>query len=278
MTPPTGPILLSVGAFSVHWYGLLIVIGILLGTNVATYLAKESGEDPDVVLDMLLIAVLAGIVGARAYHVFSEPQGGLSGWSYYRENPWKIFYIWEGGLGIYGAIIGGLIGVVIFTRARRLNPWRWLDFAAPGMAIGQSIGRWGNYINQELYGPPTTLPWGLRIPPAQRIAPYNDLTRYPPDTLFHPTFLYESLATLALCLVLLWIAIRFKDRRKDGDLFILYLIGYSTIRFFIEYLRPDAWMVGRIAAAQLVALILISVGIIALVVRHRFSRELAETA
>ncbi len=276
MTPPTSPTLLNIGALSVHWYGLLIVIGILLGTNVATYLAKESGEDPDVILDMLLVAVLAGIVGARAYHVLSEPQGGLSGWSYYRENPLKVFYIWEGGLGIYGAIIGGLIGVVLFTRARRLNPWRWLDFTAPGMAIGQSIGRWGNYVNQELYGPPTTLPWGLRIPPAQRIAPYNDLTKYPPDTLFHPTFLYESLATLTLCLALLWIAIQFRERRKDGDLFILYLIGYSIIRFFIEYLRPDAWMVGGIAAAQLLALILISVGIIVLVVRHRFSRGQAE--
>ncbi len=136
------------------------------------------------------------------------------------------------------------------------------------MAIGQSIGRWGNYVNMELYGPPTTLPWGLRIPLLYRIPPYNDLFNYPETTLFHPTFLYESLLALALCLLLVWIAVRYGQKLREGDLLVGYLMGYAIIRFFTEMLRPDAWMVGKIAAAQLFALIFLIAGAAFLLVRH----------
>jgi phosphatidylglycerol:prolipoprotein diacylglycerol transferase len=269
MTPPFGPILLNIGnVIAVHWYGVLIVTGIILGANVAAYLAKKAGKDPEMVWDMLMLVVILAIIGARVYHVFSRPSSGLLGWDYYKENPLEALYIWNGGLGIYGAIVGGALGVLIFAWRRKLRPLQWLDFAVPGMAIGQSIGRWGNYMNIELYGPPTTLPWGLHVPALNRIAPYTDLIKYPETTLFHPTFLYESLAALVLCLLLLWVAVHYSHKLREGDLLVGYLMGYAVIRFFTEMLRPDAWMVGEIAAAQLFAIILFIVGAAFLLVRH----------
>jgi phosphatidylglycerol:prolipoprotein diacylglycerol transferase len=271
MIPPVDAIMLKLGPLSVHWYGFLIVIGIILGANVASYLAKQAGRDPDIIWDMLMVTIIPAIIGARIYHVFSQPAGGLSGWSYYKENPLEALYIWKGGLGIYGAIVGGALGVISFSFYKRMPPLELLDFTAPGMAIGQAIGRWGNYVNRELYGPPTTLPWGLHIPMFNRIPPYTDLTQYPEHTLFHPTFLYESLAALGLCFLLLWIADHYRDRRKPGDLLLGYLIGYSAIRFLTEFLRPDAWMMGTLATAQIIALFFIVVGAIFLITRHKFS-------
>jgi phosphatidylglycerol:prolipoprotein diacylglycerol transferase len=276
--PPFGPILVELGPISVHWYGFLISVGILMGTYAAQYMAEQAGKDPEHVWDMLIIVVVLAIVGARAYHVFSQPESGLLGWSYYKENPWAVFAIWNGGLGIYGAIVGGVVGVAIFSYLRNLRVLRWLDFLAPATALGQSIGRWGNYMNRELYGPPTDLPWGLRIPRQYRIRVYADMSRYPPDTLFHPTFLYESLATLALCLLLIWIARRFREQRLPGDLLFGYLMGYAVIRFFTEYLRPDAWMMapilgmGPLAAAQVFAIILFGVAALTVLVRHLLHR------
>jgi phosphatidylglycerol:prolipoprotein diacylglycerol transferase len=269
MQPPVDPILVTFGPFSVHWYGLLIVTGIMLASTVASYLAKRAGEDPDYIWDMLLVVIILGVIGARAYHVFSEPAGGLIGWDYYKEHPMEALYIWKGGLGIFGGIIGGILGVVLYSRARKLNPLQWMDFAAPGVALAQSIGRWGNFINQELYGPPTDLPWGLVIPLDHRILPYTDLTQYPLDTLFHPTFLYESLAALALFLLLFLVAIRYGEKLKQGDLLVGYLIGYAVIRFFTEMLRPDAWSMGTLAAAQVFSILFAACGIIFLIVRHR---------
>jgi phosphatidylglycerol:prolipoprotein diacylglycerol transferase len=138
--------------------------------------------------------------------------------------------------------------------------------------LGQAVGRWGNFINQELYGPPTDLPWGLRIDPQYRIMPYNDLQTYPPDTLFHPTFLYESLWCLLVFGVLAVVAERFKDRLREGDILLGYFIGYPLGRFFLEYLRPDAWMIGPIAAAQLFAIISVVAAGAALVIRHTVAR------
>jgi phosphatidylglycerol---prolipoprotein diacylglyceryl transferase len=268
MQPPFSPVLIEIGPLAIYWYGLLIATGILLGAQVAAFAAREAGRDPELIWDMLIVVVIFALIGARLYHVVSSPEGGQVGWDYYRANPLEIFALWHGGLGIYGAIIGGALGAAIFCLRRKLNFLRWLDFLALGMPLGQSIGRWGNFMNRELYGPPTDLPWGLHIPPAYRIAPYNDLTRFPESTRFHPTFLYESLATFALCILLLWIAWRFKDRRLPGDLLFGYLIGYGIIRFFIEYLRPDAWMAGTLAAAQLVGLAIIIIGAAAIILRH----------
>jgi phosphatidylglycerol:prolipoprotein diacylglycerol transferase len=163
--------------------------------------------------------------------------------------------------------------VMLYAWRAKLRPLQWLDYGAPGLALGQAIGRWGNFINQELYGPPTNLSWGLIIDPQFRIAPYNDLTTYPPETLFHPTFLYESLWCLVVFIVLALIAYKWKDRLLDGDILLGYIIGYPLGRFFIEYLRPDAWMLGPIAAAQLFAIICVAGGLALLVVRHTILRQ-----
>lgn len=268
MTPPVDPILIELGPFAVHWYGLLIVTGIILGATSASYLAKRAGKNPDHIWDMLLIVIVLALIGARAYHVFSRPEGGLIGWDYYKENPIEVLYVWNGGLGIIGGVIGGALGVLFFAWRHQLSPLRWMDFAAPGLALGQSIGRWGNYINLELYGPPTDLPWGLTIPAEHRIMPYTDLATYPLDTRFHPTFLYESLATLALFLLLFLLGTKRYEQFKQSDLLAGYLIGYAIIRFFTEMLRPDAWEMGGLAAAQVFSLIFVTIGIAFLVVRH----------
>ena len=273
MTPPFGPDIFTIGNYAVHWYGFLIVTGILLGARVAMHQAKAAGQSPEYIWDMMLFVVLAAVIGARVYHVFSQPSNGLIGWEHYKRHPIEIFYIWQGGLGIYGAIIGGVIGVGLFCWRRKLNPLQWLDILSPGMAIGQAIGRWGNYMNQELYGPPTTLPWGLKIAPEYRILSYADLNQYPVDTLFHPTFLYESLGALIVSLVLIWIAERFRDRILRGDMLLFYLAGYSLVRFFTEFLRPDAWRAGVLAAAQIFALVSIGFSLLVLLIRHKVKRK-----
>jgi len=269
MKPPLDPILIRFGPdFGIHWYGILIVTGVMLGAVYASWRARQDGQNPDHVWNGLIFAIILGIIGARLYHVFSEPRGGSVGWSYYRQHPTEILVIWRGGLGIYGAIVGGVLGVVIYAWRAQLRPLQWLDYGAPGLALGQAIGRWGNFINQELYGPPTDLPWGLIIDPGHRIVPYNDLTAYPPDTLFHPTFLYESLWCLFVFIVLALIAHKWKDRLLTGDILLGYIIGYPLGRFFIEYLRPDAWMLGPLAAAQLFAVMCMVGGAALLIVRH----------
>ena len=266
MRPPLDPILIHfTSQFGIHWYGILIVSGVLLGALYAARQAQHDGEDPEHVWNMLIVAVILAIVGARLYHVFSEPAGGMVGWSYYREHPIEILYIWQGGLGIYGAIVGGVLGVAAYSWRAQLRPLQWIDYGAPGLAIGQAVGRWGNFINQELYGPPTTLPWGLSIDAHHRILPYRDL---PPETLFHPTFLYESLWNLLLFIALAQIARKLKGRLLPGDLLLSYLIGYPLGRFFIEYLRPDAWMMGPIAAAQVFALLFMVGAAAVMAVRH----------
>lgn len=257
MTPPVNPVLIQLGPITVHWYGLLVVTGILLGAQVAAYLAKRAGEDPDRVWDMLMVAVIAGIIGARIEYVAVPPH-----WAYYREHLARAFYIWEGGLRIYGAVVGGALGVAGYAWANKLNPLQLMDFAAPGMAIGHAIGRWGNYINRELYGPPTGLTWGLEIPLQFRVPPYNDLTQYPPDTLFHPNFLYESVGNLLLCVALILIADRLRPKLKPGTLVAGYLIGYGIIRFFMDYWRTDA------TSAQGLSIAFAALGLIFLLVRY----------
>lgn len=269
MQPPVDPLLIRFTEnWGIHWYGLLIVSGVLLGAAYAAFRARRDGDNPEHVWNALTLAIVLGMVGARLYHVVSDPRGGMVGWEYYREHPVEILYIWQGGLGIYGAIVGGVVGVALYAWKSGLRTLKWLDYGAPGLALGQAIGRWGNFVNQELYGPPTDLPWGVKIDPAYRIAPYHDLQRYPPDTRFHPTFLYESLWCLLLFVVLAFAAEKLKDRLKEGDILLGYLIGYPLGRFFLEYLRPDAWILGPIAAAQLFAVICIVGAGGVLIARH----------
>lgn len=266
MTPPLNPILVQLGPLAIHWYGILVVTGILLGARVATYLAKKGGEDPERIWDLLMFAVIAGIIGARIEYVIIPPH-----WAYYREHLAHAFYIWEGGLRIYGAVVGGALGVLIYALVYKIQPLKLLDFAAPGMAAGHAVGRWGNFINYELYGPPTDLPLGLHIPANFRIPPYNDLVNYPLDTRFHPNFLYESFVNLLLCAGLVLLADRFRDRLKPGTLLAGYLIGYSIIRFLMDYLRTDY------TSAQGPAVVFAAIGLAFLLVRYQPWRALQKT-
>ena len=268
---------LCIGPIPVNFYGMIIVIGAIIGGYIAATEARRRGENPDVVWDGLVWVVLAGIVGARLYHVFSTPAGCVStipgcGWPWYQNHPEDIVLrIREGGLGIFGGVIGGGLMVLVYARRRKLSVMKYLDFAAPALLIGQAIGRWGNLVNQELYGPPTDLPWGIPIDAAHRTYDYVDLARYPVDTTrFHPLFLYESLLNLLGFVVLIAISRRFKDRLKEGDLILLYFIWYPVVRIFVESFRFDAWTsFGNIPTATLISIAAAVLAVALLVVRHR---------
>jgi phosphatidylglycerol:prolipoprotein diacylglycerol transferase len=265
-----GPLVaFRLGPLTVYWYGIIIVTAALVGGYVAAFEARRRGEDEDHVWNMLIIVVLLGIVGARLYHVFSTPAGGDLGWAYYREHPEAIFQIWNGGLGIFGAVAGGLLGVLLYTYRAKLNVWRYMDIGAPALLIGQAIGRWGNFVNQELYGPPTTLPWGLKIDEYHRFPPFNDLNQYPLQARFHPVFLYESLWNLVGAVLILVAGRKWADKLKEGDLFLFYLIWYPVGRLWVESLRPDAWKIGNIPTAQIISVALIVISSVLLGVRHR---------
>jgi phosphatidylglycerol:prolipoprotein diacylglycerol transferase len=230
------PVAIHIGPLAIHWYGLILIGGVLTGATVAARLAKAAGDDPEHLWNALTWCLLLGIVGARLYHVVSSPQGTDVGLRYYLQNPLEILAIWKGGLGIYGAVAGGALGMYLYTRLNRLSFWRWADFTVPGLALGQAIGRWGNYVNQELYGYPTDLPWGIYIDPTHRLPGFEAFER------FHPTFLYESLWNLLVFAALLWIGRRFAGRLLEGDLFLLYGVLYPVGRILVETQRPDAWL------------------------------------
>jgi phosphatidylglycerol:prolipoprotein diacylglycerol transferase len=266
----SGPLVaFRLGPLTIYWYGIIIMTAALVGGTVASFEAKRRGENEEHIWNMLMIVVVLGIVGARLYHVFSSPAGTNLGWAYYREHPWAVFEIWNGGLGIYGAVVGGLLGILLYTYRAKLDLLHYLDIGAPALLIGQAIGRWGNFANQELYGPPTTLPWGIPIDEYHRIPPLNDLSQYPLTTGFHPDFLYESLWNLVGFSLMLMLGRKFSNRLKDGDLFLIYLIWYPLGRIWVESLRPDAWTIGSIPTAQIVSAILIVIASIALAIRHR---------
>lgn len=186
---------------------------------------KARGLDPKIPSDVAVVVVVSGIVGARVYHLITD-------WDVYQGRWIDAFKIWEGGLGIWGAVIAGGIAMAVMARIKHFPLWVMGDCVAPALALGQAMGRWGNYFNQELYGRTTTLPWGLKIDASKRVEGYTD-----PNLLFHPTFLYESLWMLCIFAVLLLVERRF--RLRSGQLFWLYVALYTLGRFFWENLRID---------------------------------------
>lgn len=237
------PVLVKLGPISIYWYGVLIVLGALLATQIASYLSRRNGHDPEIAWNMLIVLLIAGVLGGRAYHV-------ISSWDYYRANPGQIIGLQMRGFGIFGSVIGGAIALAIYCWVNKLRFLEWSDYAIPGVLLAQAIGRWGNFFNQELYGPPTTLPWGIYIAPEHRLPQYAAFER------FHPTFFYESSLNLIGFVILFLLARNWKKNRLWGDIFWLYGMIYPLIRFFIEFLRPDAWMAGNIAVAQIVSIVM----------------------
>ena len=277
---------ITIGAIQVRFYSLMILSGAVAGILLARAEARRLGESMEHVVNIAAIGAVLGLVGARLYHVLDQQN-----WPFYQANPEKIIAVWNGGIGIFGAVAGALVGLLLYAYWKRLPVARWLDIGAPAFLLGQAIGRWGNFFNQELFGPPTNLPWGIPIDVLNRPFQYQDASR------FHPLFLYESLLSLIGVAVLVYIARRFgphmeevvdaqgrpvlKDgvpvrrlvwrggwRLLPGDVILLYFVWYPAERFGLEFLRITPWTTGGVPMAQWISggLIFLAIGL--LVWRH----------
>lgn len=217
----------ELGPFPLRAYALCIIVGIIAAVWLAERRWTKRGGEPGAISDIALWAIPFGIVGGRLYHVATDPQLYFAA----GRDPWAAFYIWEGGLGIWGAVALGALGAWLGARRNGVPFGELAGTLAPAIPLAQALGRWGNWFNQELFGRPTGLPWGLEIAPSNRPDGYED---YP---LFHPTFLYESLWNLGVVGLVLWVEARFKIR--GSRLFAVYVMGYTAGRVWIEYLRID---------------------------------------
>lgn len=252
------PIAFQLGPIDVYWYGILIVSGILLAAVLTTRTAQLWGENPLYAWGALPWVVGLGLLGARLYHALTIPPSIGIGRGYYVKHPLMILAMWEGGLGAFGALYGGTAGLLIAAWRAHRDPWRWMDIAAPGVALGQAIARWGNWVNQEQYGRPTTAPWGIPIQPEYRLPGYEAFER------FQPIFAYESVCSLGICIVLIVLSWRYRDRLVPGLIAGIYYLAYATIRFAIEFIRVDRAMLAGLPVAQIVSLctILLWIGVI----------------
>lgn len=222
--PSPGTNVLELAGFMIHLYGVFVALGIGVALMLTLRRWRKVGGRDDLVYEVLVWGVLAGLAGGRLYHLASS-------WSEVPDQWWGVFAVWEGGLSIWGAIAGGVGAAAIVVRRRGVSIARFFDAAAPALLVGQAIGRIGCYFNQELFGRPTELPWALEIEPRNRPDGYEEYET------FHPTFLYEIVWNLTLFAALLWLERRFRPR--PGLIFGLYVAGYSLLRVFIELLRVD---------------------------------------
>lgn len=257
--PQIGPI----GPIEIPWYG----IGYAVGSGVALWLgireARRRGLNADLIGDGLIWVFVLGIIGARIYHVIDR-------WDLYQHDLLRIVLPPYSGLAFYGGLIGGLIAMVLYLRRHDQPFWRWADVAAPAVLLAQAIGRWGNFMNQELYGPPTNLPWGIQIGCDHRV-PEWPCSLYPFETTgFHPLFFYESLWSIIGVLFILWLGRRFGGWLKAGDLALVYFMWYSTERFFLEFFRAGYnYTFFAIPVTQIFALAFFIGGAVLFIQRHR---------
>jgi phosphatidylglycerol:prolipoprotein diacylglycerol transferase len=237
------PIALQLGPISIHWYGIIMATAILAAAWLGTAETRRRGENPEVGWSLLLWAIAGGVIGARLYHV-------ISSWDFYSVNPSLIPQVWNGGLGIPGAVAGGAAAIWIATRLRGLPTARWFDIFVMALPLGQAIGRLGNFVNQELYGPPTTLPWGIPISAAHRVPEWANLNLYPEATTrFHPLFAYEAIASLLTLGAMIWISRRFAARLYDGDMLLIYIMFYGVVRSYLETFRVENWVIAGVPTA-----------------------------
>jgi phosphatidylglycerol---prolipoprotein diacylglyceryl transferase len=267
------PVAFAFGPIEVRWYGVAYVAMIVAGAWLAYRLARARGERTDIIADSLIIIAIAALIGGRAYHVIDQ-------WAYYSNHLAQIVLPPYSGLGIYGGLATGLLAVLWIVRRHQLSFWRWADILAPCILLAQAIGRWGNFMNQELYGPPTNLPWGIAIQCQYRVAEYAcPAGSSPTATLgqhFVPLFFYESMLSLLGVATMLFLWRRFTARGRfllAGDLGLLYFVWYGLERTTLETLRGGwNWTFFGIATAQLVGLGVAAAAIVVLVVRRRIPR------
>ncbi|WP_156855726.1 prolipoprotein diacylglyceryl transferase [Oceanobacillus sp. AG] len=256
---PLNRVMLELGPFTVYWYGVIIAFGALLGIYLAMREAERLGWNKDTIIDFVVYAIPIAIITARIFYVTFE-------WERYSGGPfWKVFAIWEGGIAIHGAVLGGVLTAIVYTRVKKLSFWKLADIIAPSLILGQAIGRWGNFMNQEAHGGPVSE------------AAYNNFLQYLPDfimnqmtiggVMYHPTFLYESIWNI---LVFIFLLLLRKYNPTRGLIFLNYLIFYSVGRFFIEGLRTDSlYIVEGLRTAQVVSVTLIVLGIILIIYRRK---------
>lgn len=257
--PSLNRIFVQIGPLPIYWYGVIIALGAFLGLYLATREADRLGLNKDLIIDLIVFAIPISIISARIYYVVFE-------WERYVDQAWwKIFAIWEGGIAIHGALIGAVATAIVFTKVKKVSFWQIADVLAPGLILGQAIGRWGNFMNQEAHGGPIAE------------STYNSFHQYLPDfimnqmciegIMYHPTFLYESVWNI-LVLILLLVIRRYNPLR--GEVFLTYVISYSIGRLFIEGLRTDSlYLFGQIRTAQLMSIMLIIGAIILIIYRRR---------
>jgi len=267
------PIAFTIGSFPVHWYGICYAVGLTAVYLLLVHEARRRGQDAEMVGNGMIIVAIAALIGGRLYHVIDQ-------WALYAPDPITAIlpitrtasggYAFAGfsGLGVPGGIITGTLAAAYLTRRWHASFPIWADIVAPGLFVMQAIGRIGNFFNQELYGPPTSLPWGIAIDCEHRVAAYP-CELYPlATTHFHPLFLYESVSGIIGAVVLLWLARRTSSRLVSGDLLPIFLVWYGTTRFVLEFLRSGNWTFFGIPTAQIVSAGFVLVGLVALWYRH----------
>jgi phosphatidylglycerol:prolipoprotein diacylglycerol transferase len=272
------PVALQLGPLEVRWYGIAYVAAIVGGTWLAYRLARARGERTDIIVDSLIIVAAAALLGGRAYHVIDQ-------WAYYQDHLAQIVLPPYSGLGIYGGLFTGLIAVIWIVRRQHLSFWRWADILAPCILLAQAVGRWGNFMNQELYGPPTNLPWGIAIQCQHRVneflCPQNGGTT-PADAHFIPLFFYESMLSLIGVAVMIFLWNRFTARRRiliAGDVGLLYFIWYGLERSLLETFRFGYnWTFFGVPTAQVVGVGAALAALVMILIRHRWVRSHPEQA
>ena len=260
---------ITVFGFDIAYYGMLIGLGGLAGILLAVYMAKKAGISVDIIYDFALYAVFFSIVGARLYYV-------IFSWDLYKDDLWSVLNLREGGLAIYGAVIAAVITAIVYTKIKKLSFWTLADLGAPGLILGQILGRWGNFFNREAFGGYTDGLFAMQLPlDAVRTSDVTNTMLKNIEVIdgvqyiqVHPTFLYESVWNLLVLGVLLWWT---KQKKFEGEIFLMYLFGYGVGRFFIEGLRTDQLLIPGtgIAVSQVLALVLVVLSSVVIFLKSR---------
>ncbi len=263
------PVAFHLGPLPVYWYGIAYALGLFVSFTVLVRQARQFGQDPELVGNGLIVIAVAALIGGRLYHVIDQ-------WVLYKDDLAKIVLPPYSGLGVYGGLITGVIAFVILVRHHRIPAWTWADIVAPALFTMQTVGRWGNFFNQELYGPPTNLPWGIAIDCAHRVAAYPCSGFPEATTAFQPLFLYESLSGLVGAGLLIWLSRRRPYPLRPGDQILIFFIWYAVVRFLLENLRTGNWFVAGVPTAQIMSILFGLGAFLLLLYQHRRSVAVAD--